>query len=381
VPATIIEIDAWLAAALRGDAAPWCASWTEADEQPALHRIDYHGIGGLLVDAAQANSWPAVLQSSIRQRATAQAMWDMRHRAVLAELCTQLAARGVRHALLKGTAIAYRLYDIPYQRGRADSDLLVEPHCVAPTRAALCSMGFQPAWGEMRNLDSAFQEGWQLTHTDGSTHPVDLHWQTINARSLRGLMPVGDCLDHAAPLDRLSNDARTLDPARLLLHACLHRLMHRTAPYVVGGTAYYGGERLIWAFDIKLLAASLDDAQWRQFADLAVAAEVAPVCLDAFGYAERTVGATVPAAVRAHLAAAPEDSPASHYLLQSGRTRRLVSNLRAGGGLRAGLAFAKDQLFPSADILRVHYPHLAHLPRTLLLMHRWSRFALSKKGD
>lgn len=379
MPATLPDIDAFLAAALRGDGAPWPSDWPGVET--TIERINYHGINGLLVDAAQRNRWPGALQSAIRNQATAQAMWDMRHRTLLAELFAQLAARGIRHAVLKGTALAYQLYDIPYQRGRADSDLLVEADGVAQTRAALRDIGFVPSWGEMTDLNLAFQEGWHLSHGDGSFHQLDLHWQAINARALRDLIPVGDCLDHAVPLDRLSSDARTLDPPRLLLHACLHRLMHRTAPYIVGGTAYYGGERLVWALDIKLLAASLGADQWLQFADLAVGAEVAPVCLDAFDYAERTVGVGVPAEVRAQLAAARNDGPASRYLLRSGRGRRLLSNLQAGGGLRAGIAFARSQLFPSADVLHVHYPHLAHLPRVFLLVRRWASFALPKRDS
>lgn len=376
--ATASDIDTLLVAALRDEAAPWPDRWVDADRDAVIDRLRYHGISGLLIESTTSNAWPAPVRSAIQHEATAQAMWDMRHGQIVGDLLSVLAARAVRHVVLKGTALAYSRYDSPHHRARADSDLLVGQGEVAATRSALRELGFTPSWGEMADLDAAFQEGWGLRHADGSFHQLDLHWQAINARALRDLMPVGDCLDHAVPLDRLSSDARTLDPPRLLLHTCLHRLMHRTAPYVVGGKAYYGGERLIWAVDIQKLAAGLDGGKWRRFVDLAVAAEVAPVCLDAFDYAQRTVGIALPADVRRRLADDNSDSAASRYLLESGRGRRLIHNLRSGGGVRAALAFARAQIFPPAEVLRAQYPDSAGRPVGLLRLHRWVGFALPK---
>lgn len=379
VPATPSVIEEALCAALRGESVDWLRQWPDADWPAAIERIHFHGVAGMLVGIAARDNWPAPLRDAIREEATARAMWDLRHHQLLGGLVGRLAGRGIRHAFLKGTGCAYLLYDHPDQRARADSDLLVDPANVALTRAILRDLGFAPSWGEMSDLGLAFQESWDLTHADGSRHQVDLHWQVIGARSLHNLMPVADCLAHTIAIERLANDARTLEPTRLLLHTCLHRLLHRTAPYAVAGRVYFGGERLIWAVDIQTLAASLDDEQWSAFAALATAAEVAPVCLDAFDYARKTVGVAVPPAVLDTLRAARSDSAASRHLLAFGRRRRMLHDQTAGGGVRTTLSAIRRLLFPPAEILRVHYPEAAHLPVGLLLLRRWAGFALPRR--
>ena len=112
-------IDKTLAAALRGEAPPWPG---DAPIAMGLERVLYHGIAGLIVEAGPSlPSWPSTLLDDVREQAIAQAMWEMRHKVILAELLAEFRKAGITALLLKGTALAYDLYPSPAMRSRGDS--------------------------------------------------------------------------------------------------------------------------------------------------------------------------------------------------------------------------------------------------------------------
>ena len=115
------KIDATLASALRAGVVPAEEEWQNyADVGRAQHRADYHGVSGLLVGLP---GWPAKCASAIRTEALGRAMWEMRHRQLLAQVLGALADNELRALLIKGPAFAYDLYDAPAHRIRSDSDL------------------------------------------------------------------------------------------------------------------------------------------------------------------------------------------------------------------------------------------------------------------
>ena len=360
------EIDGLLATVMRGAVVEWPA---RLDPALGVERILYHGIAGLIVEQARAAAhWPAALIEPVRAQAIAQAMWEIRHKARLAELLAAFAGAGMTALLLKGSALAYDLYAAPAARARGDSDVLVAADVLAGARCILGQLGFardpEPAVAD----DLALQEAWSAP--DGTNwHHIDLHWQLLNAPALAEVLPFDQCADGGMALPRLGPGALAMGHVATLLHTCIHRAMHITAPYFVDGRTYYGGDRLIWANDIHLLAASLSDAEWDIFAAAAVEQGVAEVALNGLDMASTALGTQVPEHVRSQLGEARGEE-ASAYLLSAGQARRSWSDLRAIPGVRRKLAFAAARLVPPASFMRSKYPDMGDRPLVALYARR-----------
>lgn len=95
--------------------------------------------------------------------------------AATAEVVTALRAAGIRSVLLKGPAIAARLYDDPLERGYGDFDLLVEATSHPEAIAVVRQLGFADVWAGVRASErSRHSSTWTRP---GST--LDLH-HTLN---------------------------------------------------------------------------------------------------------------------------------------------------------------------------------------------------------
>jgi hypothetical protein len=287
----------FLAAASRGQPQPWPVGWTDPETVNAVgDAAVFHGVAGLLVDRFDDTSgWPPALADRLRQQARAQAMWELRHCQLVRALLHELADKQVPALLLKGSAIAYDLYDNPAARSRGDSDLLVRRADLGKARNALRALGYR-RYAHHDGLDDelAQQEIWTMPGDDGSHHGIDLHWEVLNAHALKHVLPVADCFAEARDLPRLSPAARAMDRPRFLIHSCVHRAMHRTAPYFVAGTAHYDEARLIWSWDIALMARAMTGDEWRRFARLAGDKGVAGACLAGLRAAIDDLGAAMP---------------------------------------------------------------------------------------
>src|SRR5688572_28735215 len=99
-----------------------------------------------------------------------------------------------------------------------------------------------------------------------------------------------------------------MDRVRTQIHTCVHRALHRTAPYFVGGTAHYGSDRLIWTHDIHLLAGALTPGEWSGLPGLAAGKGVAAICREGLQAAQIDLKTPIPADVLDALAASPTRS-------------------------------------------------------------------------
>ena len=367
------QIDQMVADVLEGQSVAWPDAWTARETlELVLRRVNYHGVAGLLAERfALLTGWPGEVTQPIREQAVGQAMWELRHRAVLCELLAALADAGIVAILLKGTALAYDLYPVPATRSRGDSDVLIASGDLGPARAILRRLGFngQAADGGAGD-DHALQEVWSLVGDNGMEHHVDLHWQLLNSPALRDVLPFADCSANLIALPRLSSSALSMDRTRTLIHTCIHRAMHVTAPYFVDGETYHGGNRLIWIHDIHLLAGALTDAQWTEFCALARQKGVSAVCLDGLVAAQRRLGTKAPHQVSQQLALPARHARASAYLLGSRQFGRAWLDLLAIRGLRWKLTYIKARALPSTAYIRGKYAGTARTPLVLLYVRR-----------
>lgn len=344
-----------------------------------IERAGYHGAIGLLNAANETIAlWPTSVRRELREQAFAAAAWEMRHRSYINEVTIRLAEKQICAVILKGTALAYDLYAQPAHRSRSDTDLLVEKHNVDAVRQEFSALGFARG----TSADGPFgeihlQEGWTRICPSGVEHLIDLHWQTMNAPALEGALTFADCLDDPVRLPRLGPAAMAMGHPAMLLHACLHRASHLSAPYHYEGIAYFGGDRLIWLYDIKLLAKALSDAEWHKFVRLAQVRGAAGLCGECLALAIGRLDVQIPREVIAQLTASATGG-ADRYLLGMRRLERGIANLKAVRGVRAKLNHVAARAFPSERFMRAKYPGNRHIPLPLLYFRRLIRGFTSK---
>ena len=373
-----IRIQQTLSVALLGEDAAWPKEWADdAIKAAVVEQAIYHGLAGLLTEqAGKLAQWPPEVLAALREQALATAMWEMRHRLVIADVLAALADQGIFGIVLKGTALAYDLYKNPATRSRGDSDILVERGNLEQVRDILRSQGFRKYLddsGHSHEMD--LQEMWRFVSNDGSQHDIDLHWQTMNAPALEGVLRFADCAANPLKLPRLCEAAVTMDHATMLIHSCVHRAKHITSPYFSGSVTYYGGDRLIWAQDIHLLAHALSDAEWASFTALAESQLVSAVCLDGLQFAQSRLGTVIPGHVLDRLGSSPQASAATDYLLHSGQFDRAWRDLRAVPGLGQKLSYLLARALPSAEFMRAKYPKMRGRPLPMLYLRRFIELA------
>ena len=369
------EVDSLLAAAFRGATPEWEfeGAATVDMESVCVTRALYHGIAALLVERADELMevrWPRGVIAALRQQAVAQAMWELRHRIVLTQLVRALRRSGITPLILKGTAVAYDLYPNPAWRSRGDTDLLISWSDVEPVRNVMRQIGYVSEREKLgRAAPSQLQESWNLGISDRGLHQMDLHWDMLNSWALKDLLSYDEASANPLFLPTLCEGAVTPGRVLTLIHACLHRAQHVFAPYTVDGILYYGGDRLIWLYDIDLLARALSSEQWDELCELAVTKGVAGLCFDGLEAAAAQLGTPYPTVIRTRLSLAKRHTAAGRYL-ESPLVARAWQDWRALPGLDMKLADMFWRLFPPARFMRAKYPDIADRWLPLLYARR-----------
>ncbi len=342
-----------MCAVLRGEHPAWPDADDPALADAFLARSEYHGVQALLYERLHgAADWPAAVLETLHRQALGGTMWELRHQQVVAEMLAALARIGVEPVLFKGTALAYSLFPGPALRTRGDTDLFVPPRDKARTLDALAALGFARML-ELGELTS-YQACLTREVPGGGEHTLDLHWKINNSELLARLFDYGELRRDAVPLPALSPHALAAGPVHALLIACMHRAGHKQAPYYVDGVAHYSGDRLIWLYDIHLLAQALSPSQWTEFLTRAEQKGLRAVCLEGIEQTQRCFATAVPAEVIEALARpGPVERPAVY--LDAGHLRRRWMNLCAHDDLAARLRYVRELAFPPADYMRERF--------------------------
>ena len=144
--------------------------------------------------------------------------------------------------------------------------------------------------------------------------------------------------------------------------ACLHRTAHHRST-----------DRLLWLYDVHLLATAMTSAEWDQALDAAIARGLAPVVAAALADAGALLGTTLPAGVLAHMSGHDAETDADVLAYLRGDMSQLqaaASDWRRLAGVRQRARFLREHLFPSAAYIRHRYGVSSRLALPLLYTHR-----------
>lgn len=364
-PDTTPDIEGFLCTCLRGELSAWPFGQDEPTIAQFLERAEYHGVLALLHDRLQrqpeaGSGWPDSVVRSIRQSALAQAMWELRHRALLTEVFAKLAEAEIVPVVFKGTALAYTLYPEGALRSRGDTDFIIPPGSERKTTEILTALGFERGLG-MCGESVSYEASFTRSEPGAGSHTLDVHWKINNSELLSRLFIHAELLAAAQSVSALGPHARAAGPVHALLIACMHRAVHKTSPYYVNGVAYYSGDRLVWLYDIHLLAGTFTSEQWIEFVRMADDKGLCGTCLEGLERARLAFGTAVPEIVASLLARAGQGERVTRYFSGNALHRQWMDFLAIPGTGRK-LRFVSQTLFPSPAYMRTRYPEGGWLP-------------------
>lgn len=350
--------DACLASALGGARLP---TPPRAEWPALLASAGDHGVLPLLADAAVAARWDVDLIAAMRPSVAAETALAMLGERELRRVLSALAAAGVTPLLLKGAHLAFTLYSSPDRRPRLDTDLLVTEGDRDAVKACLAPLGYRQA--PMVTGEVAFTQ-FQLCRVDesGASHTLDIHWRIAVPKVFAERLTYHDLRREAAAVPRLGPHALAPSLPLALVVSCLHRTAHH-------GTS----TRLLWLYDIHLLAAALSERDWDLVVERAVTSGLASVVGAGLEHAAARLGTPVPPSVRARLDAAAVATEPDVLAFLRGTPPQMqiaISDWRRIPGARARLRFLQEHLFPPASYMRHRYGISSRAALPFLYAHR-----------
>jgi hypothetical protein len=274
----------------------------------------------------------------------------------LSRVLSALRNGGVEPLVIKGTALAHTHYPAPHLRPRYDTDLLVKKDDFRRACGTLVDLGFQRANSISRE---AIRTQWTFERRlEGTvTEYIDLHWAISNRPLFAAMIPFGELRKDGVRLRFTDSDAGSgsttatagevdaIVPAAIhaLLLACIHQIGHHN-----------GWGKLIWLYDMKLLANRLSDEEWERFVDLAVRKKVSRLCREVLSRAA-IVGCSAALSRRFNHVATRAEPSASYVGGVGTRWRSLLLDLRAVAGLVAKVRLVAGHAFPDARYMRRAY--------------------------
>jgi Uncharacterised nucleotidyltransferase len=353
-----------IAAALRGVPDVWAELDDPVRQQQFVAAASAHRVRPLLAwtlgRSGELDRWPAAVRQSLVDAARAEAALEIARRDDLCRLVHAVASTGIDVLVVKGASLAYDVYAEPWLRPREDTDILVPPEDAPRAAAALGAVGYRAVPRPSGTLVAH-----QQLYVRSSPHPdaVDLHWKIADPAPFADLLSADELFRNAVDL-HIDASCRARVPCRshALLLACWHRVAH-----------HHDAERLLWLYDMHLLAGTLDDAACRIVTDIAARTQTSGVCARALTLAGHYFQSPHVARLVDQLPRTPEDdeSPVSRYLREDARkVDLLLADLRALPTWKARALLVGQHLFPPADYMRATYRRSRAVPLPALYVWR-----------
>ena len=264
-----------------------------------------------------------------------------------------LSHRGVEALVLKGAALAERVYGSPALRPMGDLDLLVHREQVAAARAALAEWGYvAPQAEHIAGAVEAFESQQAWTRRDPATGMAtvcELHWHLLDAPFYQRTMPLEWFWQSAVPLAWGVAGARTLGPEAQLLHLCAHLALH------------HQGRGLLWTCDVdRVLRREGEGIDWGLLGERAEAYHLVLPLRHVVEQAVAWLGTPLPAEAMERLRTLrPTPQEARLFATLAGPPRgaipRFLDDLAQLGGWRARGRFVWANVFPAPAYMRQRY--------------------------
>lgn len=282
-------------------------------------------------------SWPGQVRDELERASRAALARELLTQRELGRVLAGLDARGISPVLFKGTALAYTIYPHPSLRSRSDTDLLIRSSDTHAVQEALTALGYAPSL--LCDGELLFRQ-FELARDDefGVSHALDFHWGLSTQAAFADVLTYQELASRAVAVPALGTNARVPATVDALLLALIHPVMH-----------HRNEQRLLWTYDVHLLAQALDPRSFQELARQATDRRVATVCAHGLRVARDWFGTAIPQEVLDQLAAVPLGEQATAAYLDAGRSwaAETAANLHGLPRWRDRLRLLKEIALPT----------------------------------
>jgi len=339
ISASRAQVDGFLCSILRGESASWPAAACAEFENELLDRASHHGVAALIYGVVESNrgwnGWPDRIREELLKASRSAAAQDMLRSHTLEKLLTEFDKQGIRVLIIKGAALAVTLYEHSRLRTRSDTDLFIHFGDIERVCSSLSDLGLEILTPVYKNHQFVCAK--KTTH--GSLH-FDIHWRIQNAPQYARVISFDEAWAKSVPVPGMAG-AHMLNGVDALLLACLH----------LKGSQHHDEDRLIWLYDIHLLASSLSIESWNEFQRMVVEKGVGAACLDGLLKSRDSFSTEIPPGFIAAL----EASHPVQGRFASSNLALLIDDLRCLPGLRSRSILLKELFLPSPSALMARY--------------------------
>jgi hypothetical protein len=347
-----------LRALLRGEPAQWPNEASADDAAKLLEALVEHGVAPLVHDrlAGAGETWP--ISASLRGIAIHAAAAESLRFEDLRALLDAFSTHGIRVLIIKGTGLAYDIYEVPELRPRGDTDLLIDAADCGAMRSLMHELGYESL---LTSGDTLAVRQQSFTRHG---HVYDVHWDVTNSPVVRNALPLAELLSRAIAVPRISADAWAPSHTDALLLACLHRVAH-----------HHDNERLIWLYDLHLLRERMSPNEHATFWRLAAKRRLVAICERSIALAEEWFECVSHdrAADWLRNADRHRDEPSAAFLDRSrSRAAVLGGELKALGWL-SRLRRLRELTLPPPAFIRQSFPGAPRVTLPALYLWRSAR--------
>ena len=256
-----------------------------------------------------------------------------------------LRSAKIRSLLIKGFPLSYILYPAPHLRLYSDIDILF-PDFETTEKAwnTLANMGYtRPVTTSGKYISHQFS--CYRSGASGFPFALDLHWRVNNHYFFASALTFEELDSTSMKLPGLEPEMRTLLSEYALLYACMHRIAH---------LPFNESNRLVWLYDIHLLAKSFNEDQWTHFVDLATMKKLSSVCLDGLLECKTRFNSALPENVLEKLRQEGTNDPVRPAELTSTWKYNLTI-YKTMPGWTERLCLLREHLFPPSDYMLNKY--------------------------
>jgi hypothetical protein len=241
------------------------------------------------------------LEERVRSRRLQVVAAELATRQRVSDAVRAIAAEGVDLLIIKGTALAYSLYDEPWRRLRNDTDLMIRARDRDRVQQIFQALGYEAQVSIPGDLITGAQ-AFDLSDTYDLLHTFDLHWRLNNSWRLAALFDFETIWQERIPLPALGPDAWGCPPWISLAIACMHRGAHMQYPsYRSGGVRRMEADLTLWIYDIHLLAGTLHKEDWNRLVQHMCQHRLGDLLLDGLMRSRSIFDTSVPEQVLAQL--------------------------------------------------------------------------------
>ncbi len=328
---------------MRGEAIAWSRLEGGVDPSTFLQRCEHHGVAALVYHQASEQTewrdWPQEVREGLFESSKAGIAQDMLRTHYLDELLDEFERNQVACLLTKGEALALLHYDKPGTRSRCDTDLFIPAREIEKVRSIASGLGLET----VSTVYKTHQFTLRRKHKSPGLIQFDVHWRIQNAPRYARLFSFEEAFSKASNLPGRSS-TRTLQAADALMLACVHR----------AGSDRHDQDRLIWIYDIHLLANSMKSAQFAAFTEKAVSSNIQRVCLDGLNKAAECLGTVIPDSVMNGLATPEMDYTIARRYRES-NLALLVDDCKQLPDTRSRIRLLRELFLPESKSLLRKY--------------------------